>query len=161
MHAERIGGRGENVCGAQGEEREWGRQPHLRRLHLLVPRDAECCLAALLVKHRTEVAQIRELGHRHAADALVQRLAEVIGAPLELLALEDAHLHHHLEAGTCRLDHLFNVELHVGTRAQNIDRVGDSGVEGAGWCLRNQETGRDARGAQDGAWDGAYCTRVW
>ena len=153
MHAERIGGRGENVCGAQGEEREWGRQPHLRRLHLLVPRDAECCLAALLVKHRTEVAQIRELGHRHAADALIQRLAEVIGAPLELLDLEGAHLHHHLEASAYRLDHLFNVDLHVG----NIDRcqrVGDSGVDGAGWCLRNQETGRDARGAQDG--DGAF-----
>ena len=143
MHAERIIGGRENVCGAQGEEREWGRQPHLRRLHLLVPRDAECCLAALLVKHRTEVAQIRELRHRHAADALIQRLAEVIGAPLELLDLEGAHLHHHLEASAYRLDHLFNV-----------DRVGDSGVDGAGWCLRNQETGRDARGAQDG--DGAF-----
>ena len=154
MHAERIIGGRENVCGTQGEERELGRQPHLRRIHLLVPQDAECCLAALLVKHRTEVAQIRELGHRHAADALIQRLAEVIGAPLELLDLEGAHLHHHLEASAYRLDHLFNVDLHVGTHAQNIDRVGDSGVDGAGWCLRNQETGRDARGAQDG--DGAF-----
>ena len=154
MHAERIIGGRENVCGTQGEERELGRQPHLRRIHLLVPQDAECCLAALLVKHRTEVAQIRELRHRHAADALIQRLAEVIGAPLELLDLEGAHLHHHLEAGAYRLDHLFNVDLHVGTHAQNIDRVGDSGVDGAGWCLRNQETGRDARGAQDG--DGAF-----
>ena len=136
-----------------------GRQPHLRRLHLLVPRDAECCLAALLVEHRTAVAQIRELGYRHAADALVQRLAEALGAPLGLLALEDAHLHHDLEAGAYRLEHLFNVNLHVGIRAQSIDRVRDSGVDGAGWCLFNLETGRDARGAQGGAWDGAF-TRV-
>jgi hypothetical protein len=103
-----------------------------------VPRDAECCcLAALLVKHRTAVAQIRELGCRHAADALVQRLAEVLGAPLWLLALEDAHLHHDLQAGAYRLEHLFNVDLHVGIRAKGIDRVRDSGVDGAGWCLRN------------------------
>jgi len=116
-----------------------GRQPHLRRLHQhLVPRDAECCcLAALLLKHRTAVAQIRELGYRHAADALVQRLAKVLAAPLGLLALDDAHLHHDLEAGAYRLEHLFNVDLHVGIRAQSIDRVRDSGVDGAGWCLRN------------------------
>jgi len=115
-----------------------GRQPHQRRLHrALAPRDAECCLAPLLVKHRTAVAQIRELGYRHAADALVQRLAKVLGAPLGLLALDDAHLHHDLEAGAYRLEHLFNVDLHVGIRAQSIDRVRDSGVDGAGWCLRN------------------------
>jgi hypothetical protein len=101
-----------------------------------VPRDAECCLA-LLVKHQTPVEHIRELGYRHAADALVQRLAKVLAAPLGLLALDDAHLHHDLQAGVYRLEHLFNVDLHVGIRAQSIDRVRDSGVDGAGWCLRN------------------------
>ena len=64
-------------------------------------------------------------------DAILLAIAEFVHHPKRRVSTVD------LQAGAYRLEHLFDVDLHVGIRTQSIDRVRDSGVDGAGWCLRN------------------------